>query len=153
MTIQKSQGCNMIPFQADVKYEGSRGQQRPIERPAQNQHKTAKPAETSRDQHKTSTKQRKRQRPQETSGNQPKTTQNHTKPHKRSETSTDQQKTTQNHASTAGLAETNPKPYRTIQTLFAKQYIPRHPESTKLLTKTKRKLRKPRECPTHELGT
>jgi hypothetical protein len=37
------------------------------QRPAQNQHKTAKPAETSRDQHETSTKQRNRQRPAKTS--------------------------------------------------------------------------------------
>jgi hypothetical protein len=65
--------------------------------PAQNQHKTTKPAETRRDQYKTSTKQRNWQRPGETS----------TKPAQNSETGRDQQRPAQNQHKTAKPAETS----------------------------------------------
>ena len=73
------------------------------QRPAQNQHKTAKPAETRRDQHKTSTKQRNRQRPAETS----------TKPAQNSETGRDQQRPAQNQHKTAKPAETSRDQHKT----------------------------------------
>ena len=113
------------PAETSIKPAQNSETGRDQERPAQNQHETAKPTETSSDLHKTSTKQRNRQRPAENSA----------KPAQNSETGRDQQRPAKKHARThthphcatgaARPAETSPKPHCVVQ--HEKSYRRPHP--------------------------